>query len=101
MSNEMIVNEEYFIVRIELHNANESDYDNLYLEMKKEGFKKNLKYDGKKYHLPRAEYITKSNDSKTQILESVKKTVSKIISNYSILVIEIKGFTWFNLEPIQ
>lgn len=45
-----------YTVRVELHDADGSDYDDLHNEMAKQGFSKTIQLDGVEHDLPTAEY---------------------------------------------
>ncbi|MCP9269865.1 type V toxin-antitoxin system endoribonuclease antitoxin GhoS [Xenorhabdus sp. XENO-1] len=91
-----------FTVRVELHNAKSTDYDELHDKMKKKGFKKTISTnDGKEYSLPSAEYNYPS-DSKDKyevcdLAYGIAKTVKK---NPSVLVTKSDGRTWRGLDEI-
>jgi len=50
-----------YTVRVELHDAEGSDYDDLHDEMAKQGFSKTIMLDGVEHDLPTAEYSLKEN----------------------------------------
>lgn len=61
-----------YTVRVELHNADGSDYDDLHDEMAKQGFTKTIILDGVEHDLPTAEYSLKENgtDSSAVLLRA-------------------------------
>jgi hypothetical protein len=60
-----------FTVRVELHRANQDDYDTLHSAMEEEGFSRQIKSSGGEwYHLPTAEYNRTSSKTKQEILDS-------------------------------
>jgi hypothetical protein len=91
-----------FLVRVELHNADENDYNVLHLEMEKEGFKKTIISKSKiEYYLLPAEYIKKGNFLIEEVLTSAKKATSKTKKKYSILVTEYNQIKMFGLNPVK
>ena len=66
-----------FTVRVELHRANQDDYDALHSAMEEEGFSRQIKSDdGTRYHLPTAEYNRTSNKTRPEILDSAAAAAS-------------------------
>jgi hypothetical protein len=59
-----------FMTRVELHSADEDDYETLHAAMEKEGFNRTITSDdGVTYHLPTAEYYRSTHLTRTQVLE--------------------------------
>lgn len=92
----------HFIIRVELHNSVQKDYELLHSSMEKSGFKRTITSgDNIEYHLPTAEYnIMREVDllSITQLVESIVITVGK---EFSVLVSEIKVARWVNLKSVK
>jgi hypothetical protein len=91
-----------FTTRVELHSASlESDYEKLHSEMEKENFTRIIvSEDGKKYHMPTAEYNKEGNYTRDQVFESAKRAAEKVGKKFSVLVTESTGRTWHNLEAV-
>jgi hypothetical protein len=89
--------------RIELHDADEDDYENLHDAMAKEGFSRFISdSEGKKYHLPTAEYNSEAYDDKDEALKAAKRAAKAIgfnNDNFEVLVTMSDGRTWYNLDP--
>jgi hypothetical protein len=90
-----------FTVRVELHLANQDDYDTLHSAMEEEGFSRQIKSDsGTRYHLPTAEYNRTSSKTRQQILDSAAAAADTTGKKYGILVTESAGRTWQGLKEI-
>lgn len=87
-----------YTVRIELHRADNDDYETLHEYMEEKGF---LRYivngDGNKYQLPTAEYNISSGSDKDAVLGKAKQAASRTGKRYMVLVTESDGRTWYNL----
>jgi hypothetical protein len=95
-----------FTTRVELHGADESDYNLLHAEMEKRGFERTIKSnDGSTYKLPTAEYNAETEDSIDDVLTAAKsaaavvKTKGRLSDDASILVTQSAGRKWSKLEP--
>jgi hypothetical protein len=87
-----------FTVRVELHNADDDDYEALHSAMKSEGFSRFIKSDdGTKYHLPPAEYVRSGELTRKQVLDSAKSAAAETGRKSSILVTESVGRSWSGL----
>lgn len=75
-----------FTVRVELHNADKSDYVLLHSEMEKAGFSRTITDIRGKYWLPESEYITSNYKSGDDTCKEVSKIASKTGKKSSILV---------------
>jgi len=90
-----------FTVRVELHRANQDDYEALYSAMEDEGFSRQIKSsDGERYRLPTAEYNRTSSKNRQEILDSAAIAASTTGKKYSILVTESAGRSWRNLDRV-
>lgn len=69
-----------YTVRVELHDADNDDYENLHEEMKKEGFSKRIKTNDGTYELPTAEYSTVSDLKATDILSKAEAAANRVQS---------------------
>ena len=91
-----------FTTRVELHAANESDYQTLHSAMEAEGFSRVITSDDNiTYHLPNAEYNRTATLTRSQVLESAKRAAGKTKKAYSILVTESTARTWVGLEQVK
>jgi hypothetical protein len=89
-----------FTTRVELHGADEEDYDILHKAMKKRGFSRTIKNNkGKLFHLPTAEYDCQSDDI-DEVLEDAKLAAGQTEKGSSILVTEAPKRRWTGLEPV-
>ncbi len=90
-----------FMVRVELHGADQDDYETLHEAMEGEGFARQiLSDDGGLYHLPTAEYYREGNLSKQKVLDEAKSAVAKTKKKAGILVTEARGFLWSGLKRV-
>jgi len=90
-----------FMVRVELHAADEGDYETLHEAMEAEGFVRQIRSgDGVLYHLPTAEYYREGNLSKQDVLDEAKSGVAKTKKKAAILVTEALGFRWSGLREV-
>lgn len=88
-----------FTTRVELHNADEDDYEQLHAAMEREGFSRTIvSGDGTTYHLPTAEYDRQGNLTRDEVLESAKRSANKTGCSYAVLVTQSNGRTWQGLE---
>ena len=90
-----------FLVRVELHNAIERDYQVLHTAMAKLGFNRYLvSSSGTKYELPTAEYISWSNSNVTAIKALVRTAANSTGKTSWLLVAETAQLDW-DLRIIQ
>ena len=90
-----------FTVRVELHNAEDKDYENLHKFMEEENFLRTISLKNVKYKLPTAEYIISDNDLDPFLtLDKAKSAASKTEKKYEVLVTESNGRTQFGLEKV-
>jgi len=98
-----------FITRIELHEADSSDYDTLHEEMKNEGFDKTINGDDNKaYHLPNGEYYFNQLIEIHPIKKDYQIVLDKAISaskktkkKFSVITCRADAFNWYQLDPID
>jgi len=87
-----------FTVRVELHHADDDDYETLHSAMEDEGFSRFItSNDGTTYHLPTAEYNREGSLTRQQVLDSAKTAAAKTKKEYGILVTESEGRKWIGL----
>jgi len=78
-----------FTVRVELHAATEADYQRLHAAMGNKGFSRLITgSDGKRYHLPTAEYDHTSNDSVSDVRDRAYAIASTVKQNPAVLATE-------------
>ncbi|MFY2642508.1 hypothetical protein ACOTDF_13215 [Achromobacter insuavis] len=88
-----------FTIRIELHNANTEKHAELDKIMESNGFQRNIVSDlGTTYSLPTGEYNFIGNEDRSTLLKKIKAAAAPLKINYSVLITESKGRTWFNLS---
>ena len=91
-----------FIVRVELHGADEwEDYDKLHSEMENEGFSRTITGSDKVvYHLPTAEYRIASDLLTKEIQEKAKNAARRTGKPFSILTVKAARTRFFNLAKV-
>ncbi len=90
-----------FTVRVELHRADQDDYDVLHSAMEKQGFSRRIKSDGgTTYHLPTAEYNRTSNKTRQEILDSAGAAAATTGKKHGIIVTESAGRVWRGLKEV-
>ncbi len=91
-----------FITRVELHGIRHdaAEYTKLHAEMEKRGFSRTIRSsEPKTYKLPPAEYFLDANWTSQQVLDAAKQGAAAVVKDYSVLVTESNGSTWYNLQP--
>jgi len=90
-----------FIARVELHNAEWSDYTTLHSAMKNHGFKTNITSGGGVvYELPPAEYRFEGGFTSSQVLDIIKVAASKTNKSYGAIVTQSGGSAWVGLKKV-
>ena len=90
-----------FTTRVELHDADESNYETLHKAMERQGFSRYIKdSDGKRYHLPTAEYNFEGDATRSDVLEKAKAAAKTTGRKYEALVTESNGRNWYNLTQV-
>ncbi|MGH7243424.1 MAG: hypothetical protein ACREJD_08420 [Phycisphaerales bacterium] len=88
-----------FTVRVELHGADDSDYESLHEEMESAGFSRTIKSDdGLWYRLPPAEYVCSGNYTRADVLAAAETAAKTTGKKSAILVTESAGRRWSGLE---
>lgn len=88
-----------FYARIELHDAEWSDYEVLHEQMRKQGFTQTVtSTDGTVYQLPPATYRIEVGLNKEDVLARAKVAASALNKNRGILVIQSSGAQFSQLE---
>jgi hypothetical protein len=87
-----------FTVRVELHNAQWSDYDQLHAAMEGKGFSRLITADnGSTYQMPWAEYNGSGNLSSTQVLDIARAAVGTTGKSNAVFVTEASSRAWAGL----
>ena len=88
-----------FTVRVELHDAQWTDYNTLHAAMERNGFSRQVKGDdGGTYELPWAEYDAVANLSSMQVLAIAQSAANTTGKRNSILVTEVRSRAWSGLS---
>jgi hypothetical protein len=88
-----------FTVRVELHQAEWSDYEKLHAAMEGQGFSRLISSDdGRRFHLPWAEYNGKGNLTSQQVLGIAQTAANTTGKANSILVTEANARAWAGLN---
>ena len=91
-----------FTTRVELHNANYSDYETLHAAMARRGFLRLITSDeGSTYHLPTAEYDRVGDLNAHQVLDAAKAAAAETGKSFGVLVTESRGRVWSGLSVAQ
>jgi hypothetical protein len=90
-----------FTVRVELHAADEDDYENLHSAMESQSFSRTItSSDGVTYHLPTAEYSLDKGWNLDEVLSAGKKAAASTGRSFAILVTESDGRKWWGLAKV-
>ncbi|CRM38469.1 MULTISPECIES: type V toxin-antitoxin system endoribonuclease antitoxin GhoS [Pseudomonas] len=90
-----------FTVRVELHGADESDYETLYEHMKAKGFTKTITGgDGKVYALPPAEYNLVKEITRDKVRDLAVTAAKATKKSAGVLVTEGTR-SWSGLEETR
>ncbi|KAB1230197.1 hypothetical protein [Chryseobacterium viscerum] len=93
-----------FIVRVELHKANQDDYETLHQAMYDEDLFRIIQDDFTKkfYVLPPAEYNYVGDiTDKNEVLNKVERAAKKTNRSYSIIVTKSEGIIFTGLEELD
>lgn len=89
-----------FTTRVELHHADEDDYETLHEEMQRRGFTRTiLSSDGVTYHLPPAEYDYRGDITGQRVLDLAQAAADATYCPSAILVTEARQRRWSGLSP--
>lgn len=87
-----------FTVRVELHQAHESDYERLHEEMEDEGFRRTITDSkGVTFKLPTAEYNLEGEFTTDQANERAAAAAQRTGKRFWILVTASNGRRWTGL----
>lgn len=90
-----------FTTRVELHRADDDDYEVLHAAMERRGFSRQITSDGgKTYHLPTAEYNYSGSKTRDQVLDLARAAASETNRKRAVLVTESNGRSWSGLEQV-
>lgn len=84
-----------FTVRVELHDAESSDYDVLHKEMELRHFTRTVRIQGVEYYLPDAEYFYESELTKKAVYQEAKDAVDRTGRHAGIVVTRSDGGRYF------
>lgn len=89
-----------FTVRVELRDADSSDYDDLYDRMSDNGFSKFITAEsGNEYQLPNAEYTySSSSKTKRQVKDLAFRIACEVNDDPAVLVTQSGGRIWEGLK---
>ena len=91
-----------FIVRIELHDAVEEEYEVLHKAMSKVGFSRTVLDTNKiEFHLPKAEYGMSADLEPVKVMDIVTKAAEQTNKMFGILLTQAQGVTFYNLAPVK
>ncbi len=90
-----------YTTRVELHEADEEDYETLHEAMEEEGFTHTIEAkDGTTYKLPSAEYNYEGEIEIGEVREKAKSAAATTKRKHAILVSQITSRLWFGLEEL-
>jgi hypothetical protein len=89
----------FFMTRIELHHADEGDYNTLHAAMLDEGFSRQIRGDdGNTYHLPTAEYHRGGGNLTIKgVLDAAERAARSTGCRYGVIVTEGTRARWNGL----
>ena len=91
-----------FIVRIELHDAVEEEYEKLHKAMSKSGFSRTVLDTNKvEFHLPKAEYGMSTDLEPVKVMDIVTRAAQQTHKMFGILLTQAQGVTFYNLAPVK
>jgi len=90
-----------FTVRVELHNAQWSDYNQLHSAMEQKGFSRQITSDdGKVYQMPWAEYNGIANLTSSQVRDIAKAAADMTGKQNAVFVTEAVSRVWVGLNAL-
>ena len=91
-----------FTVRIELHEAQWTDYETLHAAMENRGFSRLITSDdGRRYQLPWAEYNGTANLTSSQVRDIALDAAKTTGKSNAVLVTEAMGRAWSGLTQVR
>ena len=88
-----------FTTRVELHDADDSDYDELHKFMRAEGFIRTIEAGGEQYRLPPAEYNRVAELRCDDVRSAAVRAAKKTGKTHAVLVTEGTR-CWIGLEEV-
>jgi len=90
-----------FTVRVELHQAEWTDYEKLHAAMEQKGFSRRIKSDdGKTYHMPWAEYNGTGNLTSAQVRDVAREAANSTGKQNAVFVTEAVSRAWVGLNQL-
>ncbi len=90
-----------YTIRVELHDAEEEDYETLHEAMEDRDFTRTIKdSDGNTYQLPDAEYNYEGELQIGEVLEEAKSAAASTELEYEVLVSQTVDRKWHGLEEL-
>lgn len=90
-----------FTVRVELHQAEWTDYDHLHAAMEQRGFSRRITSDdGRTYQMPWAEYNGSGNFTSAQIRDIAKAAADSTGKQSAVFVTEAVSRAWVGLNAL-
>jgi hypothetical protein len=90
-----------FMTRVELHGADDDDYQTLHEAMEEGGFSRTIVSSQQAtYHLPPAEYYFSGETDRSTVLQKAKTAAKTTGKEFAIVVTESNGVTWYNLPKL-
>ena len=88
-----------FTVRVELHQAEWADYDQLHAAMEQKGFSRRITSDddGRTYQMPWAEYNGTGTVNSTQVRDIAKTAADSTGKQNAVFVTEAVSHAWIGL----
>ena len=87
-----------FVTRVELHNANGEDYVRLHQAMAAQGFARTIMgSDGKRYHLPTAEYHFNGLASTDDVRNKASTAARTVKPSFAVVASEYNSCSWVGL----
>jgi hypothetical protein len=83
-----------FMTRVELHGAQDSDYEVLHAAMVRAGFHRIMTHNGIKYQLPTAEYLVHSDLDAAGVRNAANAAANTTGKTSWILTIQSAGMAW-------
>jgi hypothetical protein len=91
----------HYTTRVELHDANEKDYQTLHAAMEELGFTSNIMgHDGATYKMPSAEYNYEGEIPIDTVLDKAKYAAETTDLECEILVSEVSRRKWHGLQKL-
>jgi hypothetical protein len=89
----------YYVTRIELHDAQWSDYERLHTAMARAGFaRKIVGSNGKTYHLPWAEYVMTGNYTAASVRDAAVQAAATTGKSAEVLTSASNDLAWQGLK---